>query len=182
MCLISHENKAICFLPEKTGSTTVAEILTKNFNFKKYKRRHDTNFPKEYNNYFLFGLVRNPYKREISRYNFYKNEKLGTKKKFVNIAKNPNLNFDDWVLSIDSSISLTNYYKNIRLDYFIKLENLKNCFENLPFYKNLPEKTWHLKRNNKKNKDDIFYTNESRNIFLSKFVDDFINFDYSIIY
>jgi hypothetical protein len=182
MCLISHEHKSICFLPEKTGSTTIAEILTKNFNFYKYKKRHSTEYPSDLSNYFLFGSVRNPFQREISRYLFYKNESLGTKKKWANIAKDPNSSFEDWIVLINNSISLTNYYKNIKLNFFIKLENLKEDFEKLPFYKKLPDSIWNLKRNNKKYKKNIFFTDFSKNIFLNKFKDDFLNFNYDQSY
>lgn len=177
MCLISHQHKAICFFPEKTGTTTVAEILSRNFDFKPYKNRHSTSIPENCSEYFLFGTVRNPYEREISRYAFYRTgQQAHLPKHFSNIVKN--LSFEDWIKTIDNSISLTNYYKNIKLNYFIKLENLKEDFEKLPFYKKLPDSIWKLRRNNRKDKEQIIFIEESKKIFFEKFVDDFINFNY----
>jgi hypothetical protein len=145
-----------------------------------YKNRHSTKYPDACKDYFLFGTVRNPYEREISRYIFYKTQKFGNKVKFLEIAKNPNLNFEDWIENIDNSISLNNYYKNIKIDFVIKLENLKEDFEKLPFYKKLPESIWKLKRNNRKSKENIFFTEKSKKIFQEKFKEDFINFNYEI--
>lgn len=181
MCLISNKHKSICFLPEKTGSTTVSEILCRYFDFKKYKKRHETNFPCECGDYFLFGTVRNPYKREISRYAFYKvGQRAHLPKKFLNTIKNKNLNFEDWIKIIDSSMSLTDYYNNIKLNHFIRLENLKEDFEKLPFYEKLPDSIWRLCRNNRKDKETIAFTEESKNIFLEKFINDFYNFNYNV--
>lgn len=81
---ISHEHKFIYYGPTKVASNTVALIFINLFNAQYVPREklleghcnyhHSIFLPKQYKDYKLITTVRNPFEREISKYNYLATE------------------------------------------------------------------------------------------------------------
>jgi len=157
--IISKKHKYVCFLPPKTGTSSMIHLLKKYYDgvlwedwgklgMKKRKvPRHFSCLLEEMQHYFVFSTVRNPYSHEISRFRFRK------EKGFMAAETT----FDDWINCMDSwrSIaSMTRYGEKpipgcvkVRLDYFVKLENFESDFRNLPFVKDMIKNIPHRRHN-----------------------------------
>ena len=72
--LISHSHKLIFIHIQKTGGSTISEILSKNFpDICQFKAKHDfaiqgTGELCEWKDYYKFAFVRNPWDRLVSWY------------------------------------------------------------------------------------------------------------------
>ena len=119
-------NKKLCFIHiPKTGGTGIEmqlEIMNKKKNLwgieKGRARQHYLWFEYKdilkdnYNNFFKFTLVRNPYSRFISEY--YYNDNYGFKN---------NQSFDDFIETAKDIIDNRKYYNNLKNDHFIPQTN-----------------------------------------------------------
>jgi hypothetical protein len=66
--IISHQHQIIFLANPKTASMTIAKVLTEHFGATVLGGHHGRDIPKDYQVYFIFGVVRNPYAREVSTY------------------------------------------------------------------------------------------------------------------
>lgn len=123
----------------KSGSSSVYKVLGENFSGVRYKRTHKI-IPKEFKNYTSFCVVRNPYSRLISwwwsickaptdRYGHWKElEQMGLTKSledFLTLWATKNGITQSKIVEV-----------NDKIDYTVKLENLEEEFNQLPFVTN----------------------------------------------
>src|SRR4051812_32524350 len=78
--VISHKYKFIYFAPVRTASTSLWCLLRDNFEAEEMGvdkwKRHETFLPKDYESYFTFMSVRNPYTRYVSSYSFFSKQQM----------------------------------------------------------------------------------------------------------
>ena len=101
--MISHEHKFIFVHINKTGGTSIGEVLKKYSNKSKFKHQSiiDLNKEASSNDYFKFTFVRNSWDRFLSLY------KYRIKTNQTNLGKNP-VSFKEWAKHIYNKNS--NYY------------------------------------------------------------------------
>lgn len=140
--LYSHDHKFVYLCPPKTASTSVTEVLMKEFGAEWHEDRHDNHIPAEMKDYFTFASIRHPYLRAISGYSYIA-------RRFSEVRLN-----DCW--DRFHMISLTDYFKNLfrihgpayvhnrtqdfvvsgsspRIDAYVRAESLEADFSRLPF-------------------------------------------------
>ncbi len=186
--IYSHKYKYIYYSMPKAGSTTVANILTKDYDGIRNFDRHD-NRPLlvDTENYFIFTTVRDPYARAISGFNHLNLEN----------AISMDIAFSHFHL-----ISMTTYLQNeLKIPYAvpgsakyseyitgkpgpglkihtIRVEELNEGFSNLPFV-NKPVKL--NKENESKHNRLTYNTNLKLMEYINgHYADDFTNFGYTI--
>lgn len=139
---ISEKHKTFLWLLDKTGTSHAKKVLS-NFDFCFYKflerekildrqeiiQQHHCNFFPGHENYNFFVTVRNPYSRFLSSY-FFDNKGSC----FVPSVKD----FENF-LSIklyEEKISECYSFHYRTPDYFVRLENLFEDYQHIPFVKN----------------------------------------------
>lgn len=204
---VSEKHEFIYFAPTKVASNTLAFICTEYYHAKPtapenphlgwpFGPHHSIFLPKKYQNYFKFTSVRNPYIRELSKYNFLKQESWQEVYKFIE-----KLNFKDyigwicnsklsgiaihdiWKRSLKDLIFNQPIYKNctkVSVDHVIKVENFKEDFYKLPFVKknSIIEKLIDLKTNFSIKKVQKEFPADLAEKYYNKFKEDF-EFGYS---
>ena len=174
---ISHKHKFIYFGPTKVASNAVALIFTKLFNAEKVKPsqsfngyctdHHSVFLPKEYKDYLLIASVRNPFERELSKYNYLiselhknqyekeklywlldENDKLKEFSKYIDWVIDPTFKGvwhrqDAWKYSMTHQIFHNPVPHDCipitKIDKVLKCENLKTDLISLEFIKNSNE-------------------------------------------
>lgn len=191
---ISHAKKLIFIHIPKNAGTSITDFLKNNMNNNNINKLHVNcstlkNQIKNYNDYFKFCVVRNPYDRAVSFYNYY--NRIDINGPFGPIVKQNTKNFKDFVkncMKNEYMIHLRLQYNmisdnlgNILVDKIIKYENLENDLKetlknyNLDFtkFKHLNKSTY----DNYKN----YYDNETILLVQNYYKKDFESFDYDFI-
>lgn len=195
--IISHKYQYIYFPPTKTASTTITDILLKQFDAEYYTEwnedaltnlefklnrticKHVIHLPEKFQHYFTFATVRNPFNRTISQ--FFHPEHFqkwhGKFKEFIEFSM-PKIKF-----SLCGQLKQYPEYippqgcMPMRLDFVLKVENLEEDFCKLPFV----QQKIHLPVLNKgKTKDR--YTDETQEMVKKYRENDFTRFNYPTSY
>ena len=141
--LISHDHRFVYLAPIRTGSTSISAILCDVFGATIYTDqffgvdpypRHDIGLPKQYEDYFVFASVRNPYDRAISAYNWI-NRSMVTPVQVSETLIDPPLMRTLFDTIFDNPIQEN--CVPVRLDAYLKLETLEEDFQKLPFVNQL---------------------------------------------
>lgn len=167
---ISHKYKFIYFGPTKVASNCVALICMDIFEAEKIKPpevfdgycwdHHSIFLPKEYKHYFIFSSVRNPFIRELSKYNYLVNELKKSEEEKIKLSwlldNNKIIDFEKYISWVTNgefegvwhkrdAWKYSQYhqiFKNPvpsncvpieRLNFYLKCENLENDLISLPF-------------------------------------------------
>jgi hypothetical protein len=156
--------------------------------------------PREYEDYYVFTTVRNPYTRCVSLYNFI--FVLGFWGTLYRQFPKEGIPFDqyiDWITdgvlegvnwkidvlkrSLKSSIFDQPYnpkrHVPVRIDRFIKIENLQEEFSTLPFFENVPKEALETRYNSAKEVRQSHFPEELADKFYERFKEDFEFFGYS---
>ena len=144
---------------------------------------HISHLPKQFQDYFIFSVVRNPFHLSVSRWEFFYKHKalipIGEKSKsFSQYIKGvKHLTIWEMLHQRENYIPPEGYVK-YKLDAYLKIENLEKEFSTkLPFARNnnkIP------KLNQKGNNLLGYYTPELVEEVRTKLADDFENFNYSL--
>jgi len=125
---ISHQHKFICIGIPRNGSKSMFEWLHTNYQSEYFMGHHAYQIPKEYKDYFVFTLVRNPYERTVSGWFF-----------------EPVIKGDDWVappnslkkrMKLAAKAGYTRQIDFVReggVDMILYFERLTECLKHLPF-------------------------------------------------
>jgi hypothetical protein len=142
--LVSHKHKFVYLPPPRTGTTTIASVLVREFDARIYgawkaahlkATKHAIHLPEELDEYFVFASVRNPYARVISQFAWWRSHGQ-THKRFRPFLEEllprraASLYFQ---LHQQPSYRPPEGCVKVRIDAMIRLENLQEDFQNLPF-------------------------------------------------
>ena len=133
---VSHKYRFLLWLPERTGSRTIATILS-HFDFKNnqlpiydgrnYAYTHGNYIPKELEDYKIICSARNPYGRVLSIYKTLHNKlEIKNQENFKNFIKNKFVS--PFTLGYIENPSFSKIP-----DYILRLENIKEDLMKLPF-------------------------------------------------
>jgi len=108
--IYSNKHKFVYFSMPKTGSTTLSNILIKDYDGIAHFDRHDNRIPADIEHYFKFTTIRNPYNRAFSGYSHF--IKKGKKVKFSEVFTKFHL------------ISMTEYLtKEMRIEHHVMADD-----------------------------------------------------------
>jgi hypothetical protein len=132
---VSEKYQAVWIAPERTGSRTVAQIL----NYCGFRRNqkpislcekhdytHRFNDPELFNDWIHICGARNPYARTYSIFKMISNNQKDSFKEFI-LNKNFNYRGKEMFLN-------PRFYK--KPEYVVRLENMKEDIDKIPFVKN----------------------------------------------
>lgn len=202
--MISHQYQCIFIEVPKTGSTSIRsiighpkkphlniqeiktkfyeELMPENFGFLRqfFKKR---NIEAQWNSYFKFGFVRNPWDRVVSLYLRKEGIQLADKMSFTE--------FVYWIEnSSDTSIHPSKHKNqldwfldekgNIAVDFIGKFENLESDWKIIANKLGIEAQLPHSNKNREKKKHYTeYYTDELRDIISNKFKTDINYFGYT---
>ena len=196
--MISHKHKFIFIHIPKTGGTSIESALKINQEHKDHKYYKKT--LKNYNDFFVFTIVRNPFDRAVSDYNWATNTKYPCpaqklKEMFINksfkyfLDNYYNLKYEDV-----KSFKGLNWFKNHHLthcreqldllnpvcevDYIMRFETLQQDFNTVCDKIGIPRQ--HLPHANKSKHKHYteYYDDETRQIVAEKYAKDIEYFGY----
>jgi hypothetical protein len=121
--IISHEHKFIYFAPMKTATTSIISFLRSNFGAEDVGGRHDCFLPKEWEHYFTFASVRNPFHRALSGWVYFELQKNPSPR------KKP---IEQWVVTPWFK-PMVECLSEVRVDAVVHVESLKEDLMSLPF-------------------------------------------------
>tara|TARA_R100000008_G_scaffold86751_1_gene81335 strand:+ start:6683 stop:7273 length:591 start_codon:yes stop_codon:yes gene_type:complete len=192
--MISHEHKYIFIEIPKTGTTTICSVLKqheaeqpyKHLDLKQYKER----YTKEYNSYFKFSFVRNPWDRVVSLYSrkgdgiqksmFRRGQQIGHGMSFEQ--------FVDWIeLSTDTcrkptpKKNMVDFYMvdgSIDIDFVGRLENIQEDFNIVCNKIGIPRQQLPHINKSKHKHYTRYYDDKTKQIIAEKFAKDIEYFGY----
>ena len=187
--MINHKHKFIFIHTEKTAGTSIEKCFIDNADEVDVEyKHHDVRFYfanfKEFDDYFKFSIVRNPWDRLVSAYNFYKNsmklidftfeefiEKIGNKESMLD-----SISFIDY--AIKPCFHKIRIKGNIVVDFVGKFEKLQEDFDYVCERVGMESvKLPHVKKT-KHNYYSEYYTEKLIDIVEEVYVSDITRFDY----
>lgn len=194
---LSHKGKFVYYHNAKCGSRSIIHFLKQQTELSQEGTcdNHQPIFYKQdWNDYFQFSFVRNPYGRLLSLFLDKTKKVIGTKWELERYAIYKNVNFEDFVMNLsmhpwqehDSHLKLQSDVINLKNTVFIgRLENMKPHFtyvaEILGLKKRLENKPWILPHFNTTDHSSYreYYNNEMIHKVYSIYKKDFERFKYT---
>ena len=180
--MISHEYKFIFIEVPKTGSTTIRSIIGRpkkpHLDILQIKKKV-TN--KQFNQYFKFGFVRNPWDRAVSLYNRNEGIELKNKMSFVDFIKWHNYATDTCIHPSQKKYQLdffTDSVGELLVDFIGKLENLQEDFNTICDKIGIPKQELPHKNKSKHKHYTEYYDEETKQIIAEKYAKDIEYFNY----
>jgi len=192
--MINHKHKFIFVHIPKTGGTSIQYLFTKNNNVtKKENKKHFTSNDyqrenvNEWNSYFKFSFVRNPFDFLVSYYIFRMkmiNGELGRTERFMS-KKYKNSNFKSWVCNnffndprVMTYFDFLSINEKIELDYIGKFENFQEDFNIICDKIGIPQQQLpHINKSKHKHYTE-HYDDETRELVAEKYKKDIEYFGY----
>lgn len=147
--IVSEKHKFVFMCIPKTGTMAMEQILKPYGGVYRNGEpwaRHPNRLPTKYKDYFIFATARNPYSRAVSlwfsaieswpkfKYNIV--ETCGKEfKSFLKMINTPKVNGNFGGLPL---VSTASFIKTIRIDRFLRFENLNQEITALPFWQSDP--------------------------------------------
>ena len=198
--MISHKHKFLSLRIPKTGSTSVTTILKPYFDIEsqgigaseentyyhhrktKYMKSHFEKMKWNFDDYFKFAFVRNPFEREVSLWKYLiriKKEGETVEEKFSDFVKIPanrsggrpgaGYTYMDYVKDVDGTIIL---------DFIGRFENLQQDFNTVCDKIGIPHQELpHMNKTKHKHYTE-YYDDETRQIVAEKYAKDIEYFGY----
>jgi len=183
----SHNKKFIFFHLYKTGGTSMRSILTKYGDFKADKhdrpKKYMDNFGKEnYDKYFTFAFVRNPFDWQVSLYHYMLKDRSHFQHNLIKSFKNYG-EYIEWRVNEDCKPQYLWLSENsdlespITLDFVGKYEKINEDFN---FIKNKLLIEGDLPHTNKTTRTHFrdYYDKKSTELMIAGFKKDFEYFNY----
>lgn len=192
--MINHKHKFIFVHIPKTGGTSIQYLFTKNNNVtKKENKKHFTSNDyhreniSEWNSYFKFSFVRNPFDFLVSYYIFRMkmiNGELGRTERFMS-KKYKNSNFKSWIRNnffndprVMTHFDFLSVNEKIELDYIGKFENFQEDFNIICDKIGIPQQQLpHINKSKHKHYTE-HYDDETRQLVAEKYAKDIKYFGY----
>jgi len=183
--LINHEHKFIFIHINKCGGTTIDELFTGEFQGHTKAFEYKKLNPNEFDNYFSFTFVRNPWDRVVSFYHyqikrgwdFYPFDETIPFKKFVKnwlkqMPAQTSLNTHpcyDWISDKDD---------NLLVDFIGRFENFQEDFNVVCDKIGIPHQKLPHKNKSKHKHYTEYYDDETKQIVAEKYAKDIEYFGY----
>jgi chondroitin 4-sulfotransferase 11 len=198
--IISHKKKLIFVHIQKTGGNTITSLLQKTFpDSESFLNKHDLavwgkeNMAEEWNEYYKFALVRNPWDRLVSWYSMIEKNKGKYRNKLWDYVIKNSSSFEEFIYKctdvVDDSDGkkcfafnqmdyLSDENETMLVDFVGKYElleeDLNRLFDNLGI--NQIEIPW-LNSSDHKHYSQ-YYSNETKEIVEARFAKDIAAFNY----
>lgn len=131
---VSRAFKCVYIGIPRTGSKSMFQWLSENFQSEGVGGHHDWQVPEEFRDYLIFTIVRNPYERQVSGWFFEPLIKYG------NEPPKPKDLSDKLHMAIahrreepERNLSQTSFIRKGRVDLVLYFERLPQCLGELPF-------------------------------------------------
>ena len=178
--MINHEHECIFVEVPKTGSTTIRSIVgrPKKPHLDLIQIKNEIT-PEQFNQYFKFGFVRNPWDRAVSLFQRDQVHKISS---FVDFIKWHNYATDTCIHPSQKKYQLdffTNSTGVVVSDFIGKFENLQEDFDIVCDKIGMPRKQLpHLNEKEKRKHYTEYYDDETKQIIAEKFAKDIEYFGY----
>jgi hypothetical protein len=136
------------------------------------------------NNYIKFSIIRNPYDRAISFY-FFKKEQHSdfNKKEFISFLTtaqlfNPPKQIQNLYALQKNQVDYLMFKGKMSMDYIVKLENLKEDLNKIPFIKEMNLDSYPHINSSKRSHYRDYYDNETKSLVEKIYKKDFDYFNY----
>jgi hypothetical protein len=191
--IVSKINKFVFVSTPKTGTHSMFKLLPELFEtFTVEGAYHETNVPDEYKDFFIFTTVRNPFERMVSIWNALINLEEYRVRYLPIVGGESFSDFVHWITKQTKEsrpkgrgaavlTTQSEWLEGIRVDQYLKLENIDKEIQTLPFYSNAKEQPFervpkvlarkHVVWNDLKN-------DELRSLIVNWANKDFENFNY----
>ena len=187
--MIDHKHKFIFIHVSKTGGTSIEHALNPNVSLDYSNNSHTTGntsfkdkhwsalrykkeYPKEYESYFKFAFVRNPWDRLVSNYKW-----------LVFIGK-VHTSFEDWIKNPTWGFNAYSYTKMLHdnngnmIDFVGKFENLQEDFNTVCNKIGLTQRELpHKNKTNHKHYTE-YYSDETSQLVAERYAQDIERFGY----
>jgi chondroitin 4-sulfotransferase 11 len=183
--MINHKLKCVFVHIPKTSGTSIKNTLggfSTNLGYHERPKQIKRIAPKEWEEYFKFTFVRNPYDRLYSIYSYYK---MGQRVTLVDPSILPDT-FEGFVLDLDTNLTKLglNYnqldFLEEDVDYVGKYETLQESFDEICGKLGVEGKQLnHDRKSNRKNNYKDVYTEEMIKITSEYFKRDIETFNYT---
>ena len=183
--MISHKHKCIFVHIPKTGGSSVENFFTSDYSKGGLESKHKTaisyesEFPNEFIEYFTFSIIRNPWEKCFSHYNYRARD--NSQNGFARFSE-----FNTWILrKINSPLVfqtqfdfLKNVYDEILIDYTMRFEKLQEDFDIVCDKIGIPHSQLpHINKTKHKHYTE-YYDEETKQIVAEKYAKDIEYFGY----
>tara|TARA_X000000950_G_C13565103_1_gene517174 strand:+ start:63 stop:626 length:564 start_codon:yes stop_codon:yes gene_type:complete len=183
--MISHKHKFIFIHINKCGGTTIDELFTGKFQGHNKAFEYKKSNPTDFNKYFKFTFVRNPWDRVVSFYHYQ------IKRKWDYYPFNETIPFDhfvkNWLIHMKKQTSLSTHpcydwisdeNDDLLIDFIGRFENLQNDFNVVCDKIGIPHQQLPHKNKSKHKSYTEYYDDEAKEIVAEKYAKDIEYFDY----
>jgi chondroitin 4-sulfotransferase 11 len=200
--MISHKHKFIFIHINKCGGTTIDKLLSRRFGDHDDAPTYMLNYPNEFNLYFKFTSVRNPWDKVVSFYHYHVKRKWDLKwdwdatnapafTEFVKITSSYTKQKQESIFQGGPSPCtyhkriasnqldwITDENQNIMVDYIMRLENLQQDFDIVCDKIGIPRQQLPHQNKSKHKYYTEYYDDETREIVAKKYAKDIEYFGY----
>jgi len=191
---VSHKHRFVYMAPGKTGTTSMQAALSKAgakpFMWKfttpipdtweEIVAKHICHLPEEVKDYYVFATVRDPFKRQISRYLHGQRNRNPSQEEFEKFHfSTTNRRSCYHLLHLQKEYVPPKGFVNYKINKFLKLETLEKDFNSLPF---IDKKIKFPHKNKNQISLDLNFTPEMVDHLTTTWQEDFEFFGYSKYY
>jgi chondroitin 4-sulfotransferase 11 len=183
--MINHKHKCIFIHINKCGGTTIDELFSGKFQGHKKVFDYKKLNPNEFDNYFKFTFVRNPWDRVVSFYHYQ------LKRKWDFYPFNETISFKEfvknWLIQMPKQTTLNTHPcydwisdkdDNLLVDFIGRFENLQEDFNTVCDKIGIPHQELPHQNKSKHKHYTEYYDKETKQIVAEKYAKDIEYFGY----